>query len=202
MHAVTRLSCLFGLWLAIHDLAAGGRIGATPAPTPAHQRVTFESEVVAGQAWKRDFAGDLHLVLAPGPYGWEIVVTQEGRDENLARLTPPFHFVPNPREIEGWHFRNSDNSGPNEPGEKNVNAPGKVREFVFSPAVGVSIDGPDANVPPTPEELQAVAAWGRGTLTILDYRLADLEPHATARLDWMRFTVTLSWPAAYDAPTR
>ena len=37
----------------------------------------------------------------------------------------------NHKYIVGWHFRNFDNSGPNEVGPKNVNAPGKVREFYF-----------------------------------------------------------------------
>ena len=42
-------------------------------------------------------------------------IAMKGREtENLSSLTPPFHFAPNPRQIEGWHFRNADNTGPND----------------------------------------------------------------------------------------
>jgi hypothetical protein len=171
--------------------SAGARPRATP---PARGTATYSGELAAGQAYTREFGEGLRFALVPRPLGWEIVVTRRGRDENLARLTPPFHFAPNPREIEGWHFRNADNSGPNEDGDKNVNAPGEVREFIFSPAVGATIDGPDAGRPPTPDEVDEVRRWGQGTLAILEYRLADLGPGKTARFAWMRFTVHLSWP--------
>ena len=48
-------------------------------------------------------------------------------------LTPPWHLVPNPRYVEGWHFRNASNTGPN---DGSVNAPQETREFIFSPEVG------------------------------------------------------------------
>ena len=101
--------------------------------------------------------------------------------------------MPNPRDIEGWHFRNADNSGPNEPGDKNVNAPGEKREFIFSPAVGRTIAGPEAKRSPTPEEIDAIRSLGRGKLRILDYQLKDLEPQKQARFQWMNFEVELSY---------
>ena len=52
-------------------------------------------------------------------------------------MTPPWHFVPNAREIEGWHFRNGDNTAPN---DASVNALQELREFIFSPAVGRGIE--------------------------------------------------------------
>jgi hypothetical protein len=176
-------------------LAASEAVAAVEPPaTPAARRtVTFSAELQAGQRFERSFAIGLSFVLLPRRYGWEIVITQAGRDENLARLTPPFHAVPNPRDIEGWHFRNADNTGPNEVGDKNVNAPGEVRGFIFSPAVGATIDGRTAGRAPTPEEIGAVRRWGQATLTILAYRLADLGAGQTARFSWMRFSVTLSW---------
>ena len=174
--------------------ATAAAVAATPPPT--RSAVTFSGELSAGQGFDRDFADGLRFALVPQRFGWEIVIRRKGRDENLARLTPPFHFVPNPRDIEGWHFRNADNTGPNEAGDRNVNAPGEVREFVFSPEVGATIDGPDATRSPTPAEIERVLQWGLGTLTILEYRLADLDPGKTARFEWMRFSVQLSWPPA------
>jgi hypothetical protein len=161
---------------------------------PERAKAVFAGEVRSGESFERAFGPGLSFRLEPEGRGWLIKVREDGRDEDLSRLTPPFHFVPNPREIEGWHFRNSDNTGPNEAGEKNVNAPGEVREFIFSPEVGRTIDGPGANAPPSHEEIDAVAGYGKGTLTILEYRLENLEPGAQAGMQWMRFAILLTWP--------
>jgi hypothetical protein len=151
-------------------------------------------EVKMGETFEKAFGPAFYFRLEPNAYGWLITLRDERGSEDLSRLTPPFHFVPNPREIEGWHFRNSDNSGPNEPGEKNVNAPGLIREFIFSPEVGRTIDGPNAKRKPTLEEIEKIQRFGRGELRILDYKLGDLVPGKRARFEWMRFEVDLSWP--------
>lgn len=160
----------------------------------------FEGEVSVGQRFSRGFGGRFELVLVPSPCGWLLEVREGGREEDLARLTPPFHFVPNPREIEGWHFRNADNTGPNEPGEKNVNAPGAVRRFIFSPEVGSTVGVPPAAI--TEADIERVAAFGLGRLEILDYRLTDLEPGAQAAFEWLRFSVAISYPQGADTPLR
>lgn len=155
---------------------------------------TLKGEVSGGKAFERAFGNEFLFRLQPFPHGWLVVVIDKRGTEDISRLTPPFHFVPNPREIEGWHFRNVDNSGPNTPGEKNVNAPGTVREFIFSPEVGRTIGEPEAKRNPTPDEIETVRRWGHGELRILDYRLRDLEPGKRASFEWMRFEVDLSWP--------
>ena len=114
----------------------------------------IEGELTAGEAFQASFGPDFVFRLDPSPAGWTLSIRETGRDDDLSRLTPPFHGPPNPRDIEGWHFRNSDNTGPNETGEKNVNAPGIVREFIFSREVGRSIDGPRATRQPTAEEIE------------------------------------------------
>jgi len=157
-------------------------------------QITFKGEVWGGKSFKQTFGPGFYFYLEPVPHGWLIVIRDKRETEDISRLTPPFHFVPNPREIEGWHFRNIDNSGPNEPGEKNVNAPGVVREFIFSPQVGRTIDGPEAKRKPTPKEIEKIRKDGQGKLIILDYRLKDLEPRKQASFEWMRFKVDLSWP--------
>lgn len=164
-------------------------------PEDVRNSLTIFGEVTAGNLFERPFGPGWSFRLEPGAFGWTIAIRDAEAADDLARLTPPFHFVPNPRDLEGWHFRNADNSGPNGPGEKNVNAPGEVREFIFSPQVGKTIDGPGATGPVTEEDIERVRRYGRGTLTILEYRLADAEPGKTARFDWLRFKVELSWPA-------
>jgi hypothetical protein len=156
--------------------------------------LAFAGEVRAGEAFERPFGSGLAFRLEPTPLGWWVAVREAGRDEDLARLTPPFHFVPNPRELEGWHFRNAANSGPN---EGDVNAPGEARGFIFSPEVGRTLAGPSASTRPTSEEIAAVRAAGSGTLWIEDYRLDHLEPgQERAGFAWLRFTVALEWRSA------
>ena len=161
-------------------------------------RVVLAGEVRAGEAFERPFGPGLVLRLEPTPLGWLITMRETGRDEDLARLTPPLHFVPNPRELEGWHFRNAANTGPN---EGDVNAPGETRAFIFSPEVGRTIAGPTATASPSSEEIEAVRAAGSGTLWIEDYRLDRLEPgQQRAGFAWLRFTVALEWARVAGTP--
>ena len=152
--------------------------------------VTCKGEIRKGESFDFTFGPDLVFHLEPIPTGWMITVRHKEGGDDLSRLTPPLHFFPNPRYIEGWHFRNSDNSGPNEPGAKNVNAPGEVRDFIFSPDVGRDMTGSS----PTPEEIEKIRAYGQGSLTILEYRLGNLESGKEASMEWMRFEVSLSRP--------
>jgi len=70
---------------------------------------------------------DWTLVLEPDRYGWVgRLLGADGVD--LSRITPPLHG-PNPRELHGWHFRNSANTGPN---KGDVNAPQRLRRFLFA----------------------------------------------------------------------
>jgi hypothetical protein len=158
--------------------------------------VKIQGEVKMGESFEQTFGPGFSFSLEPNSFGWLLVIRDEQKAEDISRLTPPFHFVPNPREIEGWHFRNADNTGSNEPGEKNVNAPGLIREFIFSPEVGSTISGPKASGNVTPEEIEKVRSFGRGEMRILEYRLQDLEPGKRAKFTWIRFEADLSWPAA------
>jgi len=169
------------------------RRAALRAEPEVRENVELSGEVRAGEPWEAGFDGGLRFRLEPSSYGWWITVLDDRGSEDLSRLTPPLHFSPNPREIEGWHFRNIDNTGPNEPGEKNVNAPGLERGFIFSPEVGRSIAGPDSRQALTEEDIGQVGEFGQGRLEILEFRLGDLEPGKQARFEWMRFRVTLSW---------
>jgi len=82
--------------------------------------IGFTGSLKAGKTFKRSFGGRFIFSLEPIDSGWEICVYERGRTENLARLTRPLHFVPNPRYIEGWNFRSENKAGPN---GDSVNAP-------------------------------------------------------------------------------
>ncbi len=191
---ISRGTCL-GFVLLL-SLLVGWKVLAARTEEKETKRIhaRIRGEVKMGETFEYAFGPGFCFRLDPNPHGWTIVIKDERGTQDISRLTPPFHFVPNPREIEGWHFRNADNSGPNEAGEKNVNAPGIARDFIFSPEVGKSIDGPMAEGKPTAEEIKRVRQFGRGELRILDYRLTDLESGKQARFEWVRFEVDLSWP--------
>ena len=162
-------------------------LACTSQPTP--QQITFTGAVKAEERFQLPFGGRFTFALEPSEFGWLIVINEKGREENLARLTPPFHFVPNPREIEGWHFRNEENTGPN---DGSVNAPQEERQFIFSPEVGRSIQGPTAHWSVSTEEVERVGSFGRGVLHIERLVLSPLKRGDRARILEMHFRCTIS----------
>jgi len=115
-------------------------------------------------------------------YGWTIDISQ-GQHHHLANLTPPRHFVPNPIDIEGWHFRNEANTGPN---TGDVNAPDQHREFFFSPKFATCMSEPEKA---TQAEFEAATRDGTGVLEITDLTLGNLKPREKADIAEMKFTV-------------
>ncbi|MGD9535656.1 MAG: hypothetical protein AB7P52_03440 [Alphaproteobacteria bacterium] len=130
------------------------------------------------------------LQLVPAEHGWDLgLIARDGID--LSQVTPPFRLAPNPRQLYGWHFRNQDNTGPN---DGSVNAPQALRLFVFSPALeGTGGFKPSAD---TLDQDVVSQAEGRGWLKVLDYGLADLAPGQQARMVYLAFEACLSWPKA------
>jgi len=104
-------------------------------------------------------------------------------DEDLARFTPAFNSLPDQRCLEGWHFRNERNTGPN---KGTVNAPQLVREFYFSPEVGLSMEYPLSE-----RQYQRMIKQGRGVFTITEMKLGNLQPGQTATIQTMKFKTTL-----------
>ena len=112
----------------------------------------------------------------------------------------------NALRIEGWHFRNSDNSGPNEPGPNNVNAPQELREFYFvlnEADYRSAFDALQILLWPYSYSKQQIDATegahakvrkGRGKLMIRDFKLNALEPGKQAGIDRMAFHVELTFP--------
>mgnify|MGYP003590543782 CR=1 FL=1 len=150
---------------------------------------TFKGSVSQGKRFQRPFGEQFVFVLEPMPGGWEIVINEHGRDENLVRLTPPFHFVPNPRYIEGWHL--SENPSGCSTREYLADAgPANPREFIFSPEVGKSIGGPGPTHAVEAEEADKIQRFGRGALTIREFKL---QPAANGCpvIEWIRFSVCL-----------
>lgn len=162
-------------------LAASASLSAAQQPSPQVEHschpgeYRFKGTVVRGQTFSRSFGGFV-FALVPREYGWDIDISQ-GTQHHLANMTGPRHFVPNPIEIEGWHFRNAANTGRN---SGDVNAPQTTRRFLFSPRW------------PHCEAAEGLDKDGQGTLEITHMELGNLQPGKKANFRRMAFAVTLT----------
>jgi hypothetical protein len=108
---------------------------STPSPEIATDPLSFNGEVIRGQTFEREMGNNLVFRLdydKGDGEGWYIEVADKMQpDHNFCLVvTFPFRGI-NSLDIQGWHFRNSDNSGPNKPGDKQVHAPQEKRSFRF-----------------------------------------------------------------------
>lgn len=176
------------LRVALLTLVASIPSCTSDSEASTRRSVQIAGRVVAGESFHRTIGDRFRFALTPIDCGWYIQVFEKSATGDLSRFTPPFHFVPNPRYLEGWHFRNSDNTGPNVSDEKNVNAPQRIRDFIFSPEV--------AQIPgkPTSEDVERIRTFGRGRLEIVDFELGNLRKGTRAVFQRLQFRATLSWP--------
>lgn len=166
-------------------------LGLSVADCPAGRSCAqLTGHLERGERFEQAFGPGLSMSLEPNAWGWVLVVRDARPDENIARLTGPFHFVPNPRYVEGWHFRNADNTGPN---DGSVNAPQEERGFVFSPEVGRSFDYPLTGL----QAEQFARQAGNGLLSIHGLVLGNLVPGEKAWIERMDFTIDLNWPSSW-----
>jgi len=166
---------------------------------------TYRGRAVRGQAFEQPIGDGLVFRLAPDLHGWTIGVVAAGRpDEDFAGVATPPYRGTNTRHLEGWHFRNRANTGPN---EGDVNAPQHERDFAFVLTTadyrraGQAVDGllwgarPEADLQRLRETLEQVSR-GRGLLRITGSGLGNLVPGAQAWFEWMTFDVELCRPGA------
>jgi hypothetical protein len=145
--------------------------------------------VTAGERFRRPFGGRFEFILDPTPSGWLIVITEYGRDENLSRLTPPLHFVPNPREIEGWHLSDTPTDCTTRPYAAE-SGPENPRKFIFSPEVGTRIDAATSGRSITPDDIEVIQRFGRGTFEIGRFKLEPGQDGCPT-ISFMEFSVRL-----------
>lgn len=149
----------------------------------------LSGKVEAEKLFRCAFGSQFEFILDPMPEGWQIVVKEFGRDENLARLTPPFHFVPNPRDIEGWQFLENPSACVNRPYHADA-GPVNPRQFIFSPEVGKSIAGPYSRKALADENIDAVKKFGRGEMDIKKYKLIPGKD-GCPKIEWLEFSIHL-----------
>ena len=185
--------------LLLPRLSARGLLQTTTPCVSSSQRVAYSilGEVKAGEPFEKA-VGDrfvFRLTPTPGgahdetPMGWDVRVFEEGRNEDLSAFTPPFHGI-NARDLYAFHFRNDDNTGPN---EGSVNAPQRHREFIFSPEVGRTVQW-EEDLTKMLAAVARVKAFGQGTVDILDFRLTPPDRGKSPGFLWLKFAACLTWP--------
>ncbi len=174
-------------------------------PVPIRGAVKFAGEVKGGEIFEKELRDGLVFRLMPIELGWTIFIgTKEDLENNFAAVvTPPYRGI-NAIYIHGWNFRNSDNSGPNEPGPKNVNVPDYEREFQFVRNEGdfkIAMDSlqkmlwPHAYTEQQVDQATTVhekLKKGRALLVVQDLKLNNLETGKQAGIDGMKFEVEWS----------
>jgi hypothetical protein len=159
-----------------------------------------------GKNYKYEISKDLIFELLPAEYGWVISIRNKSQSENYCGIaTPPFHGI-NSLYIEGWHFRNADNSGPNEAGEKNINAPQETREFSFvtdqksyertADLLDIMLHSGNINSEKLTEAETELAGIkkGNGKLEIIEMKLENMKLNEKAAFAYMKFSVELNIP--------
>ncbi len=177
----------------------------------------FSGEVAGGRNFEKEIGNNLFFRLESDGSNWTISVGSktsktsakdvgyESYNNFAGVVTPPYRGINN-IYIEGWHFRNSDNSGPNEAGPKNVNAYGEVREFYFVlndadyKKASDALDKMLWSYSYSEQEVDEATAIhdnlskGHGKLTINDLKLNNLVIGKQAGIESMKFDVELNFP--------
>jgi hypothetical protein len=197
------LALIAGNLLAAGEARSAGVVAETRAPEP----VIFTGKVERRGRFVRALAAGLEFHLVPTASGWTLWVGDPARPEQsyTAIATPPFRGI-NPLYVEGWHFRNADNTAANAPGPKNVNAPQRRRSFKFvlgeadylsaKKALQIALwpSGHGAGEVAAALERFRREAKADGVLEITGLELGNLEPGEQAWIKRMAFTVTISYP--------
>ena len=218
LRASGALALLVALLVTSVATAAPSVPPGTPVPwgkPSAARTLRFSGQIGGGQRFERVLGDGLRFVLVPlsggSCEGWTIgVVGSDSTADFSAPATPPFHGL-NSRSIEAWHFRNADNTGPNQ-GE--VNAPQEERGFTFflsRPDYDVASQALEVMLWPDSrrdsEQDSANASYGRlpqgeGLLVIREMALDRLGAGQTPCFASMRFDVELRFPAQRVAARR
>jgi hypothetical protein len=159
----------------------------------------FRGSVSRGEIYSTEIAPDLYFCLRPNSFpkengGWDIIIsdTTPCSVSFAGLVTPPFYDV---MEIQGWNFRNTDNTGEN---EDSVKAPQYERVFNFL------LNRDDYNRMREMElclsindcQINQIAEIpkSRGILTINEIKLGNLEKNDTAWIEYMEFIVEVYLP--------
>ena len=178
-----------------------------PKSTPTLS-IRLHGEVHRLEKFEREIGGGLVFRLVPDEYGWNIEIgPKDGTDNFMDCVNGPLHGI-TPYQIEGWPFRNDDNTANRKSSELMTPGVGEKREFQF-----VLTAGDEAKSCADLEQMEHIYdekdrkritatnrfgayAGGNGSVTITGMTLGHLKPGVQAWIESMRFEATFSFRAA------
>jgi hypothetical protein len=176
------------------------KTGVQMVRTPDGDVFKLGGKVSRSQSFSRQAADHLWFCLDSVGKGWSIRISDRAeshRDFSMV-VTLPLRWI-NHRDIVGWHFRNTDNSGFKETGWIDINAPGRRRDFCFVLNDADFQQASDALWTDEYGEIRTALTRGNGTLNITHLELGNLAPGQRAWIEEMEFEVELSVPDATES---
>lgn len=163
---------------------------------------SFTGKVTRGRTFKQEITQEIIFCLNPNSFwqengGWDIVISDSASDDcniNFAGVvTPPFHGD-NPIFIQGWQFRNENNTGES---EGSINGVRKKRgfNFVFNRDDSEKIWNSHYLSPGSIKSDTTKIPRSRGILTITHLELGNLISGDTAWIEYMEFEVKVYLPS-------
>ena len=205
MFAVTPSGRLGILGLALLFLSG---IGSGQSKSPPSLSVRLRGEVHHSEKFEREIGRGLVFRLVPDEYGWNMEVgPKDGTDNYMDCVNEPLHGI-TPYQIEGWLFRNDDNTANRKSSELMTPGLGEKREFHFVLTAGdeakscADLDKMEHIYDEKdPDHIAAIShfgerAGGDGSVTITSMTLGNLKPGVQAWIESMRFEATFSFRTA------
>lgn len=168
--------------------------------------IQFSGEVKRGEDFVKDLGPGLTFCLEYFKdnvnEGWRIWIGDSliREADYCSVVTPPYRGM-NALNIQGWHFRNIDNSGPN---DGSVNAYREQRDFsfIFSrdqydlawKALRAMLWHSDEMTGDEARALHESTTKAKGMLTITKMDLGNLALNERAWIEHLSFRVTLEFP--------
>jgi len=165
---------------------------------------SFSGEVKRGQSFQKKITQGLVFCLTPSSFwvengGWDLNISDEIGEtcgDNFAGIvTPPFRGGDNATFIQGWNFRNENNTGTSEANAITANSMTRYFSFVFNQSDYEAIFNDSFNLSTDNNIDASEILTSRGVLTIVDMRLSNLVPNEIAWIESMKFEVKIYLPA-------
>jgi hypothetical protein len=162
---------------------------------------SFSWEVKRGQSFQKKITEGLVFCITPSSFwvengGWDINISDEigtACDDNFAGVvTPPFRGGYNALFIQGWQYRNENNTGPSEPTWLTKNP--RDFSFVFNQKDYEAVFNDLYNLPNNKDISLNKIPTSRGILTITDMVLGNLIPNEIPWIESMKFEVKIYLP--------
>ena len=188
-------------------LFLSGICNAQPQSAP-NLALRLHGEVQRAGKFEEEIGHGLVFRLAPSEFGWDIEVGPKGSTDNyMDCVNEPLHGI-TPFQIEGWLFRNDDNTATRKASEMLTPGIGEKREFQFVLTAAdeakscADLEKMEYNYDGKSPERTAAAkrfgelAGGDGSVTITHMTLGNLKLGAQAWIESMRFEATFSFRTA------